>query len=303
MASMQFIPPTKKVDFVTEAATIKVIEIFNMVDGKEVAEHKIQISYLDKYDNKKTNPDGSPVITKVVSFSDGQKSKIYGFDELPVLFPDEVGAEITLRVKSEGSTIIDFLPWNVKEVDARFVEFWKANGKDTSPIPKEKEFKWNKNDPYEPNVLQFSAIFKIEGGEFDGKLVTDYLQFSRSGISRKESHLSYDFITFPKDAAGNVGLGYEVKPDGWTGDAQFNKIHELRHCGLYDGESIPYPEDGNPLPMIEAKLQRANKLVKLEISRGYVASISTAKKVTFQPTKRVPAETGIITLTPVLDEM
>ena len=302
MASMQFVPQSKKTEFVYGQAKVEVIGGPNTVDGKEVVETKIRICYLDTYDPKKTNPDGTPVISKVVNFSDGQKCKIYDMTELPVVIDAEIGTEMSLRVHSEGSKIIEFLPWNENDVEARFVEFFHVNGKDTPALPTPKD-KWNKNDEYEADVLQFNALFKIEGGAFDGKVVSDYLQFSKKGISRKEPHRPYEFVTFPKTADGTVGLGFSVLPNGSTGDTQMNKIYDLRHCGLLDGESIVMPEDNNPLPLIEAKLQRANKLVKIDIAKGYVVSISSAKKATFQVAKKEEVAPKQTEITPALDEM
>jgi hypothetical protein len=39
------------------------------------------------------------------------------------------------------------------------------------------------------------------------------------------------------------------------------------------------PEDGNPLKAIEQKLQMANKLVEIEVAKGYVVSLTSAKKL------------------------
>jgi hypothetical protein len=39
------------------------------------------------------------------------------------------------------------------------------------------------------------------------------------------------------------------------------------------------PEDGNPLKAIEQKLLQANKLVEIEVAKGYVVSLSSAKKL------------------------
>lgn len=286
MPAMQFVPQANgKTEYVTSAANVSIIEI--MDENNKVVDHKVKICYLDKYDTK-TNP---PTLRKEIRFSDGQQCKIYSFDELPMKFSaEDVGAEVTLRVKSEGSTIVEFLPENDDGLEARFVDFYRPNGADSAPTPFEKE-KWNKNDPYAPNILQFCAKFKLEGGAFDGKFVFAYVQFSMSGVSKKEGHREYEFLTFPMAADGNVGLGYEVLPNNSTGRTWSDLVHGFRHCGLYDGAPIPYPEDGNPLPQIEKKLQQANKLVKLDIRGGYVKSIDAAKKMTmFQPKQTQQAQ-------------
>lgn len=255
--AMQFNPPKQENTFVTSAATVTILE-----GGK------VRICYLDKFDKQ------TKEVTKKVNFSDGEKCKIFEFSELPVQFDEaDAGAEIILRVKSEGKKIVEFLPENEVGLEGRFVEFYRVNGKDTNPIPVEaKKFKDSA-----PDVLQFSAIFRIEGGMFDGKTVTDFLQFHQSGISKAGNPYSYP--TFTVDASGNVSLGFQPLPDGTTGYNWSNKIYDLRHCGLLEGSPMQMPEDGNPLLLIEQKLQKANKLVKLDIEKGYVAAISSAKKM------------------------
>lgn len=270
------VPP--KNTFVTSAAVVSVLE-----DG-------VRICYLDKVDKVRKNADGSPLITNVVTFSDGQKCKIYGFDQLPVQFsPEDSGAETVFRVKSEGSDIIEFLPENEEGLEGRFVDFYRTNGVGTDPIPALAK-KWNKDDPYEANVLQFCARFKIEGGSFDGKFVDGYFQFHKSGISKKEGHRPYEFVTFPKDTKGDVGIGFDVQPSGLTGQVWSDLVWGLlKYGGVIEGASIPFPEDGNPLPQIENKLQQANKLLKLNIHNGRVKEISSAKKLTVSIAK--PAQT------------
>ena len=277
-SAMEFVAPkAEKSTFVTAAATVSI------QDGK------VRICYLDRY-NTKEKP---PVMTKEINFSDGQKCKVYEFSELPMQFSaEDEGAEVVLRVKSEGSKIVEFLPENEDDITARFVDFYRPGGTEASPAFFEKD-KWNKDDPYEANVLQFCAKFKIEGGIFDGKFTLGYFQGVKSGISKKEGHRPYEFSTFPKSASGNVGLGFAPLPNGTTGQVWSDLVYGLRHCGLLEGEPMPYPEDGNPLPQIEKKLQQANRLVKLEIHKGYVTGISSPKKLAMRPAPEVH-EPGII---------
>lgn len=262
--SMKFQPSTEgKTDFVTQAATVTVLP-----------ESKVKICYLDKVDGMKKNPDGLPVFVKV-TFSDGQQCKIFEFAELPMQFSTEdEGVEAVLRVKSEGSKIVEFLPWNESGLKGKFIQFSRTNGEGTDPIPFEKK-KFQEDNP---DVLQFGATFKLEGGMFDGMLVHQYLQFSQSGLAKK-SGKPYSFSTFTKDEDGNVALGFQPLPNGTTGYKWSDQIYDLRHCGLLEGAAIPMPEDGNPLKAIEQKLQMANKLVEIEVVKGYVASLSSAKKL------------------------
>lgn len=256
--AMQFVPQAGgKSDFVTAAANVSVI-----------ADSKVKICYLDRFDR-----DGK--VTKEINFSDGQKCHIYSFAELPMQFSEEdEGAEVVLRVKSEGSKIVEFLPENESKLMGRFVAFYRKNGDNTDPIPDEKK-KFKETDA---DVLQFCAIFKLEGGMFDGKTVTQYLQFSQSGKAQKTGN-PYSFSTFVKCEDGTVGLGFKPLPNGTTGYKWSDQVYDLRHCGLMDGNSMVMPEDGNPLPLIEKKLQMANKLVEIEVAKGYVVSLSSAKKL------------------------
>ena len=264
--SMKFVPSTEgKNEFVSSAATVSVI-----------ADGKVSICYLDKFDFVKKNPDGSPVIAKVVTFADGQKCKIFEFTELPMQFSTEdEGVEAILRVASEGSKVVEFLPWNEVGLKGKFVQFSRTNGEGTDPIP----FEAKKFSEDKPDILQFGATFKIEGGMFDGKLVHQYLQFSQSGLGKREPHRPYSFSTFTKDEDGNVALGFQPTPNGTTGYKWSDQIYDLRYCGLLEGAAIPMPEDGNPLKAIEQKLQMANKLVEIEVAKGYVVSLTSAKKL------------------------
>jgi hypothetical protein len=260
---------------VTSAALITVLE-----------DKQVKICYLDKFDAKQKNQDGSPVIARVVNFSDGTKCKVFKFEELPVLFPDdvEVGAEIIYRVKSDDGKIVEFLPENEDGLDGRVVSFYRTNGENTPPIPAPAK-KWREDSP---DVLQFCAKFKLEGGSFDGKFVDGYFQFEKSGISKKGN--PYTFTTFPKDENGNVGIGWEVLPNGSTdmGDWADKVWGLLKHGGVTEGNAIPMPEDNNPLLQIEQKLLQANRHLKLDVHNGYVSAISSPKKLTVTINK--PAE-------------
>ena len=272
MAMQSVVKPASTM--VVSAALITILE-----------EHKVRICYLDKFDMKKKNADGSPFRNKEVNFSDGTKCKIFGFDELPVVFPDdtEVGAEIVYRVKSDGGKIVEFLPENEDGLEARFVNFYRTNGEGTAPIPAPAR-KFREDSP---DILQFCGRFKFEGGSFDGKFVDGYFQFEKSGISKAGN--KYTFTTFPKDEAGNVGIGFEVQPNGMTGQQWSDLVWGLlKHGGVTEGASIVMPEDGNPLPQIEQKLLQANKLLKLDIHNGYVSGISSAKKVQLSIAKPQP---------------
>jgi hypothetical protein len=263
MAMQSVVKPASTI--VTSAALITVLE------GQQV-----RICYLDKFDNKNKNQDGSPTVTKVVNFADGVKCKIFKFEELPVVFPDdtEVGAEVIYRVKSDGGKIVEFLPENEDGLDGKYVSFYRTNGEGTSPIPAAA----HKFREDAPDILQFCAKFRLEGGSFDGKFVDGYFQFEKTGVSKKGN--PYCFTTFPKDENGNVGIGFEVLPNGSTGQEWSDKVWGLlKHGGVIEGATIPMPEDGNPLPQIEQKLQQANKHLKLDIHNGYVSSISSPKKL------------------------
>ena len=252
---------------VTSAALITVLE-----------DKQVKICYLDRFDNKQKNQDGSPIITKVVNFADGTKCKIFRFEELPVVFPDdtEVGAEIVYRVKSDDGKIVEFLPENEGGIDGRFVSFYRTNGENTPPIPAPAR-KWREDSP---DVLQFCAKFKLEGGSFDGKFGDGYFQFEKSGISKKGN--PYTFTTFPKDENGNVGIGFKVLPNGSTdmGDWADKVWGLLKHGGVTEGNAIPMPEDNNPLFLIEQKLLQANKPLKLDFHNGWVNSVSSPRKLT-----------------------
>jgi hypothetical protein len=262
--SMKFVEQkTEKPKYVNSAAVVSVI-----------ADGKVRICYQEKVNTYKNPPE-----VKKVTFSDGEQCKIFEFSQLPMQFSSEdEGVEAVLRVKSEGSTVLEFLPWNEAGLKGRFVQFSRTNGEDTDPIPFAKE-KWNKDDPYEADILQFSPQFRIEGGMFDGKLVVQYDQFSKSGIWDKEPHNPYNYSTFIKDEDGNVALGFQPLPNGATKYKWSTQVYDLRYCGLLEGASIPMPEDGNPLKAIEQKLQQANKLVEIEVSKGYVVSLASAKKL------------------------
>lgn len=280
--AMKFVPSTDgKNEFVSSAATVSVI-----------ADGKVKICYLDKFDFVKKNPDGSPAIAKVVTFADGQKCKIFEFAELPMQFSKEdEGVEAILRVASEGSKVVEFLPWNEVGLKGKFVQFSRTSGEGTDPIP----FEAKKFSEDKPDILQFGATFKLEGGMFDGKLVHQYLQFSQSGLGKREPHRPYSFSTFTRDEDGNVALGFQPTPNGTTGYKWSDQIYDLRHCGLLEGATIPMPEDGNPLKAIEQKLQMANKLVEIEVAKGYVVSLTSAKKLGTFGTKAVETpkvETG-----------
>jgi hypothetical protein len=266
---------------VTSAALITVLE-----------DKQVRICYIDKFDSKNKNQDGSAIITKVVNFADGTKCKIFKFEELPVLFPDdvEVGAEIIYRVKSDGGTIVEFLPENEDGLDGRVVSFYRTNGENTPPIPAPAK-KWREDAP---DVLQFCVKFKLEGGSFDGKFVDGYFQFEKTGISKKGN--PYTFTTFPKDENGNVGIGFEVLPNGTTGQEWSDKVWGLlKHGGVTDGAAIPMPEDNNPLFLIEQKLLQANKHLKLDVHNGYVSGISSPKKLTVTINKPVEPRVELVT--------
>ena len=270
---MKFVPSAGATNtFVTGAANITILP-----------EGKVKICYLDRFDREGK-------ITKEMNFSDGQKCKIFDGKDLPMAFSaEDEGAEVVLRVKSEGNTIVEFLPEN-EVVQGRFKEFWRKNGEGTSPIPEErKKFKDTDDD-----VLQFCALFNIEGGAFDGKVVAQFLQFCKSGKSKK-TNTPYSFSTFTEDEEGNVALGFQPLPDGSTGYKWSDQIYSLRHCGLLEGGSIKMPEDGNPLLLIEQKLQQANKLVELEVVKGYVSTVSSGKKVALfkAPAKTEEHEPGL----------
>ena len=234
---------------------------------------KVRICYLDKLDKIKKNADGTPIINKIVNFTDGQKCKVFELNELPLDFSDaEPGDEVILRVKSTGSTIVEFLPNKETNLLARFTGFWHVGGKESNATPTEaKKFKEGDAD-----VLQFVPNFKIEGGMFDGKSVCAYLQFHKKGISKYGS--PYEMATFPKAEDGTVGIGFKPLPNHTTGYAWSDKVYGLRHCGLFD-KSITMPEDGNPLPIMEQNMLQANKLVEVDIEGGYVSAIRSAKKI------------------------
>jgi hypothetical protein len=261
---------------VTSAALVTVLE-----------DKQVRICYLDKFDKVLKNPDGSPKISREVNFSDGVKCKIFKFDELPVVFPDdtEVGAEIIFRVKSDDGKIVEFLPENEDGLGGKFVSFYRTNGEGTAPIPAAaRKFREDA-----PDVLQFCARFKLEGGSFDGKFVDGYFQFEKSGISKKGN--PYTFTTFPKDENGNVGVGFKILPNGATdsGDWSDKVWGLLKSGGVTEGASIPFPEDGNPLLAIEQKLLQASKHLKLDIHNGYVVGISSPKKLAVTINKVVEA--------------
>jgi hypothetical protein len=282
---MKFVPQAgSKQDFVTQAATVTVLP-----------DSKVKICYLDKFDTTKTPPE----LKSKVTFSDGQQCKIFEFAELPMQFSTEdEGVEAILRVKSEGSKVLEFLPWNESGLKGKFIQFSRTNGEGTDPIPFEKK-KFQEDNP---DVLQFGATFKIEGGMFDGMLVHQYLQFSQSGKAKKTGN-PYSFSTFTKDEDGNVALGFQPLPNGTTGYKWSDQIYDLRHCGLLEGE-IPMPEDGNPLKAIEQKLLMANKLVEIEVVKGYVASLSSAKKLgTFGARAVVEPVQEVVTPATSPDEM
>ena len=259
--AMKFVAQQGESSYVSGAATVTVLP-----------DSKVKICYLDKYDTTK-NP---PELKSKGAFSDSQQCKIFEFSELPMQFSTEdEGVEATLRVVSEGSKVLEFLPWNESGLKGRFVEFSRSNGKGTDPIPFAAK-KWSED---KPDILQFGATFIIEGGMFDGKLVYQYLQFSQSGLGKKEPHRPYSFSTFTKDEDGNVALGFQPLPNGSTGYKWSDQIYDLRHCGLLEGSVIVMPEDGNPLKAIEQKLQQANKLVEIEVAKGYVVSLASAKKL------------------------
>jgi hypothetical protein len=262
--AMRFVPQQGESSYISGAATVTVLP-----------DSKVKICYLDKYDTTK-NP---PELKSKGAFSDGTQCKIFEFSELPMQFSTEdEGVEATLRVVSEGSKVLEFLPWNESGLKGRFVEFTRSNGKGTDPIPFEKK-KFQEDNP---DVMQFGAIYKIEGGMFDGKEIAQYLQFSQAGKAKK-SGKPYSFSTFTKDEDGNVALGFQPLPNGSTGYKWSDQIYDLRHCGLLEGSAIVMPEDGNPLKAIEQKLQQANKLVEIEVAKGYVVSLASAKKLgTFQ---------------------
>ena len=264
--AMKFAPnQSPKDEYVTQAATVTVLP-----------DSKVRICYLDKFDPIKKNPDGTPAVSKVITFADGEKCKIFDFSALPMQFSTEdEGIEATLRVKSEGSKVIEFLPWNEAGLKGKFIGFSRSNGENTDPVPFEAK-KWSED---KPDILQFGSMFKIEGGMFDGKIVHRYQQFSQSGLGKKEPHRPYSFSTFVKDEDGNVALGFQPLPNGTTGYKWSDQIYDLRHCGLLEGASIVMPEDGNPLKAIEQKLLQANKVVEMDIEKGYVASLSSAKKL------------------------
>ena len=265
--AMKFVAQAEgKSEYVTSAATVTVLP-----------ENKVRICYLDKFDRITKEK------VKDINFADGQKCKIYDMSELPVtISADDEGAEFVLRVKSEGSKIVEFLPENETGLLAKFVGFYHVNGKDTPPIPSEKK-KYKEGDA---DVLQFCALFTIEDGAFAGKTVAQYLQFSQAGKAKKSGN-PYSFSTFIKDAEGNVGLGFQPLPNGSTGYKWSDQIYALRHCGMVDGDSIKMPEDNNPLALIEAKLLQANRVVELEVEKGYVSTISSGKKVGFKPAPKV----------------
>jgi hypothetical protein len=283
---MKFVPQAgSKQDFVTQAATVTVLP-----------DSKVKICYLDKFDTTKTPPE----LKSKVTFSDGSQCKIFEFTELPMQFSTEdEGVEAILRVKSEGSKVLEFLPWNESGLKGKFIQFSRTNGEGTDPIPFEKK-KFQEDNP---DVLQFGATFKIEGGMFDGMLVHQYLQFSQSGLAKKSKN-PYSFSTFTKDEDGNVALGFQPLPNGTTGYKWSDQIYDLRHCGLLEGAAIPMPEDGNPLKAIEQKLLMANKLVEIEVVKGYVASLSSAKKLgTFGARAVVEPVQEVVTPATSPDEM
>lgn len=262
-----------KSEFVTSAATVSVLE-----------DNKVKICYLDRFDH-----DGK--MTKEINFSDGQKCKIFSFADLPMAFSaEDVGAEVVLRVKSEGGTIVEFLPENENGLKGKFVEFYRMGGEGTNPVPDEKK-KFKEGDA---DVLQFCALFKVEGGSFEGKTVAYFLQFSQSGLAKK-SGKPYSFSTFVKDEDGNVALGFQPLPNGTTGYKWSDQIYSLRHCGLLEGKPIQMPEDGNPLLLIEQKLQMANKTVEIEVAKGYMVGLASAKKVgLFQPKVVEPVQEVVV---------
>lgn len=285
MAMQSVVKPASTI--VTSAALITILE-----------DKQVRICYLDKFDMKNKNPDGSPIISKVVNYSDGTKCKIFPFSELPVIFPDdtEVGAEVVYRVKSDGAKILEFLPENEEGLDGRFVSFYRTNGEGTAPIPAAaRKFREDA-----PDVLQFCARFELKGGSYDGKFVDGYFQMEKSGTSKKGN--KYTFTTFPKDENGNVGIGFSVLPNGTTGQEWSDKVWGLlKHGGVTEGNAIPMPEDGNPLLLIEQKLQQANKPLKLDIHNGFVSAISSPKKLAMtinKPVETPKVETGV----PAIDE-
>jgi len=260
-------------NYVTNAATVTIVE------------GKVRICYLDKFDK-----DGK--ITKEIRFPDGKQCHIFEMKDLPLEFSaEDEGAEVILRVKSEGTAngvkIVEFLPENDR-VQGRFVEFVRVNGKDTPPIPFEKR-KWREDDA---DVLQFAPVFKIEGGAFDGKTVAMYLQFQKSGKSKAGN--AYTMDTFPANNEGQVAFGFNILPNGTTGYKWSDQVYSLRHCGLLEGERLAMPEDGNPLPLFEKRLKSANKLVDLDISKGYAVDIHPIKKVSLGAKSPAPTQTAAL---------
>lgn len=226
----------------------------------QTIEGKVKITYLPKPDYKKK--DGS---TTQPTFRDGKAAKIFEKSELPIVIED--GFDEILVVTSDEEGVKQFSPWE-GQFKCNFVEFWKPNGENTTPIWKESEprtFNDNKTGKSRTyTTLDFRAYYKISVNPFFKDVVL--VHFLR--------------YMFADNGNGQAAFNFELSsPSRAKQSTHGQKLLDCLSAGGALDEAIAWPEDGNILPEIERRLQKKNKQVMITVKEGWITDITPVSKL------------------------
>lgn len=248
MSALSFVPT--KGNF--EKRTIGGAQV-TVVDGG-----KVKITYLPKIDSKTKQE-------VAVSFPDGASTKIFESSKLPIQF--EPGFDEILVVTATEGGEISFSPYSAS-FKCRFDGFWRPNGEGTPPTWKESEPKtWNngkgQNKSY--TTLDFRAYFVIDSNPiFKGVKLPVFLRY----------------LFVKNEANGMTGVNFELISATRAKQSKNGQflLDVLNSCGALD-EPIAWPEDGNVLPELEARMKKANKLVRLTLKDGWVVGVEGISRI------------------------
>lgn len=242
---------------------------------------KFRISYFPK-----RSKDGSevPVYFPGTSIS----SKIFENSQLPVRIIDDEFDETLIVISSEtdeGLKVTHFQPWE-GTVTARFVEYYRPNGKDTPPAPYEGTRKTGGDGTksWDYSTLDYRAYWKIETPVFfKDEVLVQFLQYSKTDFKKKVGEGFKVSSTFVRNEAnGLCAFGFATANNNTVVEYNSSKnqmtLDYLNVAGGMVEPPFPYPEDGNVLPIFEKRLQKQNRLVKLTIEKGHIVDIHKISK-------------------------
>jgi hypothetical protein len=256
----------------------------------KLGDGKVQISLLPKMDKMKK----PPVVKSQPTFPGGNPSqpdvtRVFLPDDLPLEFPQNYDTILNVLIEDDGK-VKEFQPYTGK-FKGRFVKFGRTPYDNPVPTLSEYESKFGDTHKLEQT---FWAIFKVEQKGADGSIgMFDDVQVWMTLRYRLTNLVTGKVVNvaFRPTANNTVGWGFDILPNGTTGFTWSEKIYQLKYAGAYDGDPFTYTEDeGQILHGLELNMQKANKLIELEVVEGKVYSISPVEEV--QAARRKAVETN-----------